>query len=133
MSINPNRGQPFVAKMFKTRIDSFVGRMCYLRIYSGKLTKDATVHNHRSGKPVKLSQLLEVQGGKTDAIDAATSGDIIAVAKIEDVQVGDTLSAQGVHIDMPPIHFPRPMVGLAVTPKTTADQQKISGALHKIE
>ena len=131
--LNPSPDGPFVAQVFKTRIDSFIGRMCYLRIYSGKLTKDSTVHNHRSGKPVKLSQLLEVQGSKTEPVELATSGDIFAVAKIEDVVVGDTLSAQGVAIDLPPIKFPRPMVGLAVTPKTAADQQKISIALHKIE
>jgi elongation factor G len=131
--VNPSPDEPFVAQVFKVRIDPFVGKLSYLRVFSGHISKDAIVQDHRNNKTIKLSTLLEVQGSKTEPVDYATSGDIIAVAKIEDLSVGDTISAQGVHIDFPPIKFPRPMVGLAVTPKTTADQQKISGALHKIE
>jgi elongation factor G len=131
--VNPSPDAPFVAQVFKVRIDPFVGKMAYLRVFSGHIAKDTTVQDHRNNKSVKLSTILEVQGSKTEPVDYATSGDIIAVAKVEDLSVGDTISAQGVHIDFPPIHFPRPMVGIAVTPKTTADQQKISGALHKIE
>jgi elongation factor G len=131
--INPNPDDPFVAEVFKVRIDAFVGKMAYLRVYAGHIGKDTMVHNHRSGKPVKLTQLFEMQGSKHESVDTATSGDIIAVVKIDDLQVGDTLSAQGVHLDLPELKFPRPMVGLAVTPKTAADQQKISVALHKIE
>ena len=131
--INPNPDDPFVAEVFKVRIDAFVGKMAFLRVYAGHIGKDTTVHNHRSGKPVKLAQLLEMQGSKHEAVDTATSGDIISVVKVDDLQVGDTLSAQGVHLDLPELKFPRPMVGLAVTPKTAADQQKISTALHKIE
>lgn len=131
--INPSPDEPFVAQVFKVRIDPFVGKMAYLRVFSGHVAKDTTVQDHRNNKMIKLSNLLEVQGSKTEPVDYATSGDIIAIAKVEDLSVGDTVSAQGVHVDFPPIHFPRPMVGLAVTPKTTADQQKISAALHKIE
>ena len=130
--INPNPDDPFIAEVFKVRIDAFVGKMAYLRVYAGHIGKDTTVHNHRSGKPVKLAQLLEMQGSKHESVETATSGDIIAVVKIDDLQVGDTLSTQGVHLDLPELKFPRPMVGLAVTPKTAADQQKISVALHKI-
>ncbi len=131
--VNPSPDEPFVAQVFKVRIDPFVGKMAYLRVFSGHIAKDTVVQDHRNNKTMKLSNLLEVQGSKTEPVDYATSGDIIAVAKVEDLSVGDTVSAQGVHIDFPSIHFPRPMVGLAVTPKTAADQQKISVALHKIE
>ena len=131
--INPNPDDPFVAEVFKVRIDAFVGKMAYLRVYAGHIGKDVTLHNHRSGKPIKIGQMMEMQGSKHENVDTATSGDIIAVVKVEDLQVGDTLSAQGVHLDLPELKFPRPMVGLAVTPKTAADQQKISVALHKIE
>ncbi len=131
--INPSPDEPFVAQVFKVRIDPFVGKMAYLRVFSGHVAKDTTVQDHRNNKAIKLSNILEVQGSKTEPVDYATSGDIIAIAKVEDLSVGDTVSAQGVHVDFPPIHFPRPMVGLAVTPKTAADQQKISVALHKIE
>lgn len=131
--INPNPDDPFVAEVFKVRIDAFVGKMAYLRVYAGHIGKDMTLHNHRSGKPIKIGQMLEMQGSKHENVDTATSGDIIAVVKVDDLQVGDTLSIPGLHLDLPELHFPRPMVGIAVTPKTSADQQKISAALHKIE
>src|SRR5690606_20190540 len=96
------------------------------------LTKDATVHNSRSDKNVKLSQLLDVQGAKNEPTDQAGPGDIVELVKLDDVQVGDTLLKGIEGISMPPLRFPTPMIGLAVEPKTQNDQQKISGALQKI-
>ena len=124
---------PLIAQVFKTRIDPFVAKMSYLRVYSGTLKKDSSVNVARIGKNFKISQLLEVQGGKQETIDEVSAGGIIAVVKMEDLKVGDTLTrgADGLHL--PPIDFPMPMVGLAVEPKTQADQQKISGALAKVQ
>ena len=122
---------PLVAQVFKTRIDPFVGKMCFLRIYSGTVAKDASV-NSGHGRSHKVSQLLELQGSHTDTTDSASSGDIVAVVKMEDLAVGDTVTKDGHGPAMPPILFPTPMVGLAVEPKSRADQQKISGALQKI-
>lgn len=124
---------PLVAQVFKTRIDPFVSKMSFLRVFSGKLTKDATVRDLRTGKGIKIHQLLDVQGGQVEAIDEAHAGDVVAVAKIDDFQVGDTIVSNGDTVILPTMTFPMPMIGLAVEPKSRSDQQKISGALHKIE
>lgn len=124
---------PLVAQVFKTRIDPFVSKMSFLRVFSGKLTKDSTVRDLRTGKGIKIHQLLDVQGGHVEAVDEAHAGDVVAVAKIDDFQVGDTIVSNGDGVFLPTMEFPTPMIGLAVEPKSRADQQKISGALHKIE
>ncbi len=124
---------PLVAQVFKTRIDPFVAKMSFLRIYSGTLKKDSTCHSERTGKTVKISQLLEVQGAQTEQITDAGAGEIAVVVKMDDLHTGDTLTAGAEGVVMPPIPFPTPMIGLAVEPASQADQAKISGALHKIE
>jgi elongation factor G len=124
---------PLIAQVFKTRIDPFVSKMSFIRVFSGKLTKDSTVRDVRTGKGVKIHQLLDVQGGHVEPVDEAHAGDVVVVAKIDDLQVGDTLVSGSDGAALPPIQFPTPMIGLAVEPKSRADQQKISGALHKIE
>lgn len=125
---------PLVAQVFKTRIDPFVSRMSYVRIFSGKIAKEGTVLSARSGKSLKVSNLFRIQGGQQLAIDSASAGDIVALIKMDDLQVGDTLTdgKAGV-LKLPPLKFPTPMIGLAVEPKSRNDQTKISGALHKIE
>ena len=130
--LEPSPEGPLVAQVFKTRIDPFVGKLSYLRIFSGTLSKDVAVSNARTGSTVRISQLLDVQGAKQEPIDDAGPGDIIAVAKAEDLSTGDTVTKDAEGLRMPPIAFPTPMIGLAVEPKSQADQQKISGALQKI-
>lgn len=124
---------PLIAQVFKTRIDPFVSKMSFIRIFSGRLTKDSTVRDVRTGRGIKIHQLLDVQGGNVEAVDEAHAGDVIAVAKIDDFQVGDTLVSNGETLELPHLKFPMPMIGLAVEPRSRSDQQKISGALHKIE
>lgn len=133
--LDPSPEQPFVAQVIKTRIDPFISKMSYLRVFSGKLDKDSSVVNVRTGKPVRINQLLDVQGGKQEAVDSVSAGDIFAVAKVDDLRPGDTLTADanGDGLSLPEIKYPHPVVGLAVEPKSQNDQQKISGALHKLE
>lgn len=131
ITINPDAGGDLCAQVFKTRIDSFVGKMSFIRVYSGTLKKDSSVTQSGESRPIKVSQLLDMQGGKHDNTDAGGPGDIVVTVKIDDLSVGDTLSNDG-SLTMPAIPFPVPMIGLAVEPKTQADQQKISGALQKI-
>jgi elongation factor G len=133
VAVSPREDSPFVAQVFKTRIDPFVSKMSFIRVFSGRLTKDSTVRDLRTGKGVKLHQLLDVQGGQVEPVDEAHAGDVVVVAKVDDFQVGDTLVMNGDGVALPPIDFPTPMIGLAVEPKSRADQQRISGALHKIE
>jgi elongation factor G len=119
---------PLVAQVFKTRIDPFVQKLTYLRIYSGTLKKDDTVHASAARKGVKLGPILDVQGGETKPTEGASAGEIVAIAKMEDLHTGTTLG----DYEMPKIAFPTPMVGLAVSPKSRNDEAKLSASLHKI-
>ncbi|MBW3541283.1 MAG: elongation factor G [Planctomycetes bacterium] len=129
--VEPGADGPLVAQVFKTRIDPFVAKLSFLRVYSGKLAKDQQVHATGASRALKISQIFDVQGGKQEAADCACPGDIVAVVKMEDLKTGDTVTSDG-DLTMPPIPFPTPMIGLAVEPKSRADQTKISGALQKI-
>jgi len=122
---------PLFAQVFKTRIDPFVAKMNFLRVYSGSLRKDSNVK--REDKLLKIGQILSVQGGSNEQIDEAAAGSIVAVVKMEELAVSDCLTRDADGLSMAPIVFPTPMIGLAVEPKSRADQQKISGALQKIQ
>ncbi len=120
--------KPLVAQVFKTRIDPFVHKLSFIRIYSGSLKKDDSVHVSGVKKNIKLHQLLSVQGGETHPLEHASAGEIVAVAKVDELHTGCSLG----EVELPTLRFPTPMVGLAVTPKSRGDETKLSGALHKI-
>jgi elongation factor G len=119
---------PLVAQVFKTRIDPFVQKLSYIRVYSGTLTKDQNVHLDAQRKSVRLPNLLEVQASKTQVLDHAEAGQIIAVTKVDDLHTGTVLG----DVMMPSIPFPQPMVGLALRSKSHNDETKLSVALHKL-
>ena len=120
---------PLIARIFKTRIDPFVQKLSFIRLYSGTLKKDEHVTASSARKPIKMGQLLEVQASETSAVEQASAGEIVAVAKMEDLHTDTVL---GDHA-MAKISFPTPMVGLAVSPKSRGDETKLSGALNKVD
>ena len=122
VTIQADAAAPLVAQVFKTRIDPFVHKLSFIRIFSGTVKKDDSVHVSGARKAVKLHQLLKVQGNDTQPIDQAIAGDIVAVAKVDELHTGLSLG----EVTMPPIRFPTPMVGLAVTPKSRGDEGKLS-------
>jgi elongation factor G len=128
VEVKPDPEGPLVAQVFKTRVDPFVQKLSYCRIYSGTLHKDDTITASTARKGLKLSQILRVQANHTEPVDAAGPGEIVALAKQEDLHTGTTLGT----LQLPPLDFPRPMVGLAVTPKSRGDEGKLSSALHKL-
>jgi len=128
VTLKPDAGAPLAAQVFKTRIDPFVQRLSFIRIYSGTLKKDSTVDSSGARKGIKIGPLLSVQANETTPVDDAGPGEIVAVAKCEDLHTGTSLG----EVEMPPIAFPTPMVGLATAPKSRGDESKLSGALHKI-
>jgi len=128
VTLKPDAEAPLAAQVFKTRIDPFVQKLSFIRVYAGTLKKDSTVHASLARKGVKVGHLLEMQGAESHPIDHAGPGEIVAVAKCEDLHTGTSLG----DVELPPIEFPRPMVGLAVAPKTRGDEAKLSGALHKL-
>ncbi len=120
---------PLVAQIFKTRIDPFVQKLSFIRIYSGTLKSNDTVHAEGVRKGIKLGQLFEIQADKTEAVDSAGAGQIVAVTKMEDLKTGMSLG----DLLLPHIHFPAPMVGLAISSKGRGDEAKIATALRKVE
>ncbi|TWT39768.1 elongation factor G [Blastopirellula retiformator] len=120
---------PLAAQVFKTRIDPFVQKLSYIRVYNGTLHKDELIHlTNGSRKGVKIGQLLEVQGAELRPVDEAHPGDIVAVAKIEYLHTGVN---EG-ELKLPEIDFPEPMVGVAIRPKSRNDEAKLAAALHKL-
>ncbi len=120
---------PLIAQVFKTRIDPFVQKLSFIRIFSGTLKKDQQVQASSARKPIKMGQLLQVQASDTANVDSAGPGDIVAVAKMEELTTGASIG----EYTLPAIKFPTPMVGLAVSPKSRGDETKLSGALHKVD
>ena len=129
VTFEPSPEAPLAARVFKTRIDPFVQKLSFIRVYSGVLQKDAQVEASSARKGVKLGPLLEVQASETSPVDEAGPGDIIAIAKMDELHTGTSLG--GVVLENIP--FPQPMVGLAVTPKSRGDETKLSGALGKVD
>lgn len=128
IAIEPKADGPLVAQVFKTRIDPFVQKLSFIRILSGTLKRDANVPCSTARKGVKMGQLLKVQGESTENVDAGGPGDIVAVAKMDDLHTGSVLG----EVEVQKITFPTPMVSLAVSPKSRGDETKLSGALSKI-
>ncbi|MEM1303894.1 MAG: EF-Tu/IF-2/RF-3 family GTPase, partial [Planctomycetota bacterium] len=119
---------PLVAQVFRTRIDPFVQKLSFVRVFSGRLAKDSMVPLPGEAKGVKIGQLLRVQADKTEPVDEALAGDIVAVAKCDQLHTGMSLG----EVELPAINFPPAMIGLAVSPKSRGDEAKLSTALHKL-
>ena len=136
VELEPHEDGELVAQVFRTTNDLFMGKMSYLRILSGRIAGDTTLVNLRTGKTNKVGHLYRLQGKTQEEVKEAIAGDIVAVAKFDDLHVSDTVSASGngqtAHLKLQPIRFPTPMVPRAVEPKTRDDEPKISVGLAKI-
>ncbi|MDR0521907.1 MAG: elongation factor G [Planctomycetaceae bacterium] len=126
--INADAAGPVIAQVFKTRIDPFVQKLNFLRVYSGTLKNGQSLPASTSRRGIKIAQLFQMQAGETKPIDEATPGMIVAVAKLEELETCTTLG----DCTMDAFPFPTPMVGLAASPKSRGDEAKLSGALAKI-
>jgi elongation factor G len=124
--------EPFSAYVFRTIADPFAGRINVFKVVSGKVASDATVQNSTRDSAERLGALHYIQGKTLDKINEANTGDIIAVVKLKDTQTGDTLTDKAKPIVYPPIEYPEPAIAFAIEPKSRADEEKISAALHKI-
>jgi elongation factor G len=123
---------PAVAFVFKTIIDRYVGRVNYIRVFSGTIHKDDRLVDSRTGKEEKLSNLFAVCGKELDAVTELTAGDIGVVTKMENVLTADSLVQPGSNISIAPPAYPRPLYSVAVTPATKADSAKMGQALHSL-
>ncbi|MGQ9801110.1 MAG: elongation factor G [Candidatus Saccharicenans sp.] len=124
--------EPFAALVFKTISDPYTGRISLMRVFSGKVSSDATVSNPTRDTEEKLGGLFFLQGKEQVPAGQARAGDIVATAKLKATLTGDTLCAKGAEIEFEPIKFPEPSISFAIEPKTRADEDKISQATHRV-
>jgi elongation factor G len=129
--IEPAENAETIGQVFKVLNDKFIGNLSFIRLYAGKLSGDQMA-NLRTGKMARIPGLLYVQGKQTKPTPDAIAGDIVAVAKVEDLRLGDTIGANLQAARLPLMTFPTPMYGLAVEPKARGDEQKISGSLARM-
>jgi len=129
---NPDPNEPFCGLAFKIATDPFVGKLVFVRIYSGKLLSGSYVYNPRSKKKERISRLYQMHANKQNAVEYCEAGDICAVVGFKDLRTGDTLCDEKHQVVLESITFPEPVIGLAVEPKTQQDLDKLGVALRKL-
>ncbi len=131
-SIATDDNAKFCALAFKLWSDSFVGKLVFFRVYSGKLSKGDTVFNPRTMKRERVSRLIQIQADKRADVDSVYSGDIAAIVGLKNVQTGDTLCDEKRQVFLIPPSFPDPVISMAIEPKTTVDSEKMAVALARL-
>ena len=124
--------QPLAALAFKIATDPFVGRLAYIRVYSGKLEGGCTVLNTRTGKKERISRLYQMHSNKQNPKDEIEAGDICAAVGFKDIRTGDTLCDISHPIVLESMDFPQPVIGIAIEPKSQKDIDKLSQGLAKL-
>ncbi len=124
--------QPFSGLSFKIMNDPFVGSLTFVRIYSGTLTKGDAILNATKGKPERVGRMMMMHSNNREEIEEAFAGDIIALAGLKGTTTGDTLCDKQKPIVLETMHFPAPVIEIAVEPKTKADQEKMSLGLARL-
>jgi elongation factor G len=124
--------EPFSALVFKIMTDPFVGQLCFIRVYSGKLNSGESVYNVAKGKNERVGRLVKMHANKREEIQDIFAGDICAVVGLKHVITGDTVCDPKAPIMLESIHFPEPVIQLAIEPKTKADQEKLGIAINKL-
>lgn len=128
----PDISEPFAALAFKIMTDPYVGRLCFFRVYSGKLDAGSYILNTRSGDKERISRLLQMHANKQNPIDVVEAGDIAAAIGIKNVRTGDTLCDQNHPVILESIIFPEPVIRLAIEPKTANDEKTMATGLGKL-
>jgi elongation factor G len=128
----PTVDDPFCALAFKIATDPFVGRLCFIRCYSGFLDAGSYVLNTRTGDKERISRLYQMHANKQHPIDRVEAGDICAAVGFKDIRTGDTLCDTGNPIILESMVFPEPVIGLAIEPKTQKDLDKLGMSLAKL-
>jgi len=124
--------EPLTALAFKIATDPYVGRLCFIRVYSGRINAGDTVFNSRTGKKERISRLYQMHSNKQNPIDYIEAGDICAAVGFKDIRTGDTLSDIDNPVVLESMDFPEPVIGIAIEPKTQKDLDKLSNGLSKL-
>ena len=128
----PDESEPLCALAFKIATDPYVGRLCFFRVYSGKLEAGSYVYNPRSGKRERVSRIFQMHSNHQNPVDFIAAGDIGAGVGFKDIRTGDTLCSEEKPIVLESIEFPAPVIGISVEPKSQADLDKLGVGLAKL-
>lgn len=129
---HPSESEPVAALAFKIATDPYVGRLAYIRVYSGVIDSGSYLLNARTGKKERISRLFQMHSNKQNSIEHCGAGDICAAVGFKDLRTGDTLCTPEKPIVLESMTFPEPVIGVAVEPKTQADVDKLGVALNKL-
>jgi elongation factor G len=132
VSILPNEKEPFAGLAFKIATDPFVGRLCFVRAYSGILESGSYIFNSRSGNKERISRVFQMHANKQNQIERLVAGDIGAVVGFKDIKTGDTLCDEKRKVVLESMVFPEPVIGYAIEPKKQADADKLGMAISKL-
>src|SRR5215216_6176150 len=128
----PDVSEPFTALAFKIATDPFVGRLCFIRAYSGRLDAGSYVFNTRSGNKERISRIFQMHANKQNPVEFLEAGDIGAVVGFKDIRTGDTLCDEKHPIVLEAMNFPEPVIGIAIEPKTQGDLDRLGVGLNKL-
>ena len=123
---------PFAAVVFKILTDPYVGKLTFVKVYSGKLNTGETVYNVTTGKRERVAKILEMHSNKQFQLDSVIAGDIVAFVGMKEVRTGDTLCDEKHQVRLENISFPEPVIQIAVEPKTRDDEDKLLQSLSKL-
>lgn len=129
---HPDPAEPFSALAFKILTDPFVGQLTFFRVYSGTLESGSYVVNSRQGKRERIGRLLQMHASKQSEIKIVRAGDIAAAVGLKFSRTGDTLCSEENQISLESMHFPEPVISIAIEPKSKGDQEKLSLSLQKL-
>jgi elongation factor G len=132
ISRKPDVNEPLAALAFKIATDPYVGRLCFFRVYSGKIEAGSYVYNSRSGKKERISRLYQMHSNKQNPREEIAAGDIGAGVGFKDIKTGDTLCNESHKIALESMEFPEPVIGISVEPKSQKDIDKLSTGLMKL-
>ncbi|HDZ76512.1 MAG TPA: elongation factor G [Candidatus Omnitrophica bacterium] len=124
---------PFCALCFKVATDPYVGRLNYIRVYSGKLTSGTYAYNSTRRSKERVAKIVQMHANKQEIIPEVATGDIAAIVGLKDTKTGDTLCDKESEIIVEPMKFPEPVISQSIEPKTKVDQEKLALALKKLE
>ncbi len=123
---------PFTALAFKIQLDPHVGKLTYIRVYSGKIDSGSYIYNSSKRKQERLGRILLMHADHREELKTAYAGEIVAAVGLKDTGTGDTLTLENNPVLLESINFPEPVISLAIEPKTKADQEKMGVALHRL-
>ena len=128
----PDEDEPLCALAFKIATDPYVGRLCFFRVYSGRLDAGSYVYNTRTEKKERISRIFQMHSNKQNPVDGIGAGDIGAGVGFKDIRTGDTLCDEKAPIVLESMDFPTPVIGISIEPKSQADIDKLGLGLSKL-